>query len=367
LWPPPTLSSGATSPAPLLKAPSGGGDQRRERRKISIPELYLSDVRKAKEVGEKMPAHISVMLDRCIALLTPAIEKTSSPIVVDATLGLGGHTEALLRKHSSLTVIGIDRDPEAIAIASARLSEFGTRFVAVHAVYDQIENVIASQGHSKVNGILFDLGISSMQVDENQRGFSYSKDAPLDMRMDRTQGESAADLINHGSRENLIMILRKFGEEKFAPRIVDAIIRQRAIAPMNSTVQLAELVKENIPAATRRTGGNPAKRTFQALRIAVNDELGALTRAIPDSMDALMVGGRLVVMSFQSLEDRIVKEFFVKAATSTSPRELPVELPQFAAKFSLLVKNSETPTENELLENPRSQSVRLRAIERIAA
>ena len=314
-----------------------------------------------------MATHVSVMLDRCVALLSPAIEKTPRPIVIDATLGLGGHSQALLKKHPELTVIGIDRDLEAIAIATSRLAEFGDRFRAVHAVYDEIENIVATSGFKKVNGILFDLGISSMQVDENSRGFSYSQDAPLDMRMDRSQGQSASDLINSGTRENLIMILRKYGEERFAPRIVDAILREREISPINSTIRLAELVKENIPAATRRTGGNPAKRTFQALRIAVNDELGALTRAIPQSMDSLMIGGRLVVMSFQSLEDRIVKEFFVKAATSTSPRELPVELPQFAAKFSLIVKSSEVPTENELLENPRSQSVRLRAIERVAA
>ncbi|CAB4656885.1 unannotated protein [freshwater metagenome] len=314
-----------------------------------------------------MATHVSVMLDRCVALLSPAIEKTPRPIVIDATLGLGGHSQALLKKHPELTVIGIDRDLEAIAIATSRLAEFGDRFRAVHAVYDEIENIVASSGFKKVNGILFDLGISSMQVDENSRGFSYSQDAPLDMRMDRSQGQSASDLINSGTRENLIMILRKYGEERFAPRIVDAILREREISPINSTIRLAELVKENIPAATRRTGGNPAKRTFQALRIAVNDELGALTRAIPQSMDSLMIGGRLVVMSFQSLEDRIVKEFFVKASTSTSPRELPVELPQFAAKFSLIVKSSEVPTENELLENPRSQSVRLRAIERVAA
>ncbi len=314
-----------------------------------------------------MATHVSVMLDRCVALLSPAIEKTPRPIVIDATLGLGGHSQALLKKHPELTVIGIDRDLEAIAIATSRLAEFGDRFRAVHAVYDEIENIVATSGFKKVNGILFDLGISSMQVDENSRGFSYSQDAPLDMRMDRSQGQSASDLINSGTRENLIMILRKYGEERFAPRIVDAILREREISPINSTIRLAELVKENIPAATRRTGGNPAKRTFQALRIAVNDELGALTRAIPQSMDSLMIGGRLVVMSFQSLEDRIVKEFFVKASTSTSPRELPVELPQFAAKFSLIVKSSEVPTENELLENPRSQSVRLRAIERVAA
>ncbi|MEK6649107.1 MAG: 16S rRNA (cytosine(1402)-N(4))-methyltransferase RsmH [Actinomycetota bacterium] len=317
--------------------------------------------------GEKVAEHISVMLDRCIALLSPAIEKTDNPVVVDATLGLGGHTEALLKKFPQLVVIGIDRDRDALALATSRLVQFGSRFRAFHAVYDEIGEVIEKSGFTKVNGILFDLGISSMQIDEIERGFSYSQDAPLDMRMDRSGGRTAADIINNYSRDELIAILRNYGEEKFAPRIVDAIIRERTKAPLNSTAYLAALVKENIPAATRRTGGNPAKRTFQALRIAVNDELGALARALPASLDALMVGGRLVVMSFQSLEDRIVKEFFVKATTSGTPRELPVELPGLAAKFSLVVKSSETATEREIDENPRSQSVRLRAIERVAA
>lgn len=307
------------------------------------------------------------MLERCVALLSPAIEKSLNPVVVDATLGLGGHAEALLTKFPNLVVIGIDRDRDALTIASSRLAAFGGRFQAFHAVYDEILDVIEKSGFTKVNGILFDLGISSMQVDEIERGFSYSQDAPLDMRMDRSQGQTAADILNNASREDLIAILRKYGEEKFAPRIVDAIIRERAIAPLDSTAYLAALVKENIPAATRRTGGNPAKRTFQALRIAVNDEIGALTRALPASLEALMVGGRLVVMSFQSLEDRIVKEFFVKAATSSTPRELPVELPEFAAKFSLIVKSSETASDEENEKNPRSQSVRLRAIERVAA
>jgi len=311
--------------------------------------------------------HASVMLDRCVALLSPAIEKSEIPVVVDATLGLGGHSEALLKKFPNLIVIGIDRDPEALEIATSRLAIFGGRFHPFHAVYDEILEVIEDAGFKKVSGILFDLGISSMQVDEIQRGFSYSQDAPLDMRMDRSQGQTAADILNNSSRDELIAILRRYGEERFAPRIVDAIIRERSIAPLNSTAFLASLVKENIPAATRRTGGNPAKRTFQALRIAVNDELGALSRAIPASLEALMVGGRLVVMSFQSLEDRIVKEFFVRAAASSSPRELPVELPEFAAKFALVIKSSETASENENEENPRSQSARLRAIERVAA
>lgn len=314
-----------------------------------------------------MAQHVSVLLERCIELLSPAIEKAKNPVVVDATLGLGGHAEALLKKFPNLVVIGIDRDKEAIALATSRLAVFGDRFKSVHAVYDQIQESIEEFGYKKVDGILFDLGVSSMQLDQTDRGFSYANDASLDMRMDRSQGRTAADIINFAGRDELIMILRKFGEERFAPRIVDAIIRQRAISRMDSTAKLAALVKENIPAATRRTGGNPAKRTFQALRIAVNDELGALSRAIPASLDALVVGGRLVVMSFQSLEDRIVKEFFVEASESKTPRELPVEIPELAAKFTLVIRGSETPSEAELAENPRSASVRLRAIERVAA
>lgn len=314
-----------------------------------------------------MAQHVSVMLERCVALLSPAIERSDNPVVVDATLGLGGHAEALLAKYSKLIVIGIDRDAEAINLAKSRLQIFGERFKPIHAIYDDIQNCIEIFGYSKVSGILFDLGISSLQVDETARGFSYSQDAPLDMRMDRSHGRTAADLVNTGERDELILILRKYGEEKFAPRIVDSILRKRAISPLNSTAELAAIVKASIPAATRRTGGNPAKRTFQALRIAVNDELDVLTRAIPASMAALDVGGRLVVMSFQSLEDRIVKNFFSTATQSLTPRELPVEIPGLAAKFKLVVKSSETPSTNELTENSRSQSVRLRAIERVAA
>ena len=314
-----------------------------------------------------MAKHVSVLLERCIELLSPAIERSKNPVVVDATLGLGGHAEALLAKFPNLIVIGIDRDVDAIAFATSRLAAFGERFKSIHAVYDEIQNCIEKFGYKKVDGILFDLGVSSLQLDEIERGFSYSSDAPLDMRMDRSQGKTAADIVNFAGRDELITILRKYGEERFAPRIVDAIIRQRAIARMDSTAELAALVKENIPAATRRTGGNPAKRTFQALRIAVNNELGALATAIPVSLDALVVGGRLVVMSFQSLEDRIVKEYFADASESKTPRELPVEIPELAAKYMLVFRGSETPSEAELAENPRSQSVRLRAIERVAA
>lgn len=311
--------------------------------------------------------HVSVMRDRCVDLLSPAIVASKNPVVVDATLGLGGHTEALLQKFPHLTVIGIDRDLDAIAKATERLAPFADRLKTAHSTFDEIADVVANFGYKNIDGALFDLGVSSMQLDQAERGFSYSQDAPLDMRMDRTQTLTAAEIVNTYEPGKLVRILRTYGEEKFATRIVESIVKQRAISPMNSTAQLAALVKEAIPAATRRTGGNPAKRTFQALRIETNDELGAITRALPAALQLLNVGARLVVMSFQSLEDRIVKQLFVSATTSATPRDLPFELPEFAAKFSMITRGSETPSETELEENSRSQSVRLRAIERVAA
>jgi 16S rRNA (cytosine1402-N4)-methyltransferase len=314
-----------------------------------------------------MQEHISVMRDTCIELLTPAINKSETPVVVDATLGLGGHSEALLESNSNLVLIGIDRDLDAIVKAKARLAKFENRTNFSHAIFDEITDVVNSFGFQKVDGILFDLGVSSMQLDQSDRGFSYSQDAPLDMRMDRSTGITASEILNSYAPGELVRILRTYGEEKFATRIVENIVKERAKAPMNSTAQLATLVKESIPAATRRTGGNPAKRTFQALRIETNDELGAVNRAIPQALELLKVGGRLVVMSFQSLEDRIVKEFFAQATTSGTPRDLPMELPEFAAKFALCVRGSVLPSESEIAANSRAQSVRLRAIERVAA
>ena len=307
------------------------------------------------------------MRDRCVELLAPAIEKSENPVVIDATLGLGGHTEALLARFKNLTVIGIDRDEIALGRATERLTPYSDRLKTAHCVFDEISAVAKSFGYSHINGALFDLGVSSIQLDESERGFSYSQDAPLDMRMDRSQGITASEIVNTYEPGKLVHILRAYGEEKFATRIVENIVKARAKAPLNSTTELATLVKESIPAATRRTGGNPAKRTFQALRIEANDELGAISRALPDALDLLMVGGRLVVMSFQSLEDRIVKEIFAEASTSKSPRNLPIELPEYAAKFSLVFRSSQTPSEEELASNPRSASVRLRAIERVAA
>ena len=307
------------------------------------------------------------MRDTCIDLLTPAINKSETPVVVDATLGLGGHSEALLESNPNLVLIGIDRDLDAIVKAKNRLAKFENRAMVSHAIFDEITDVVNSFGFEKVDGILFDLGVSSMQLDQSDRGFSYSQDAPLDMRMDRSTGITASEIVNTYAPGELVRILRTYGEEKFATRIVENIVKERAKAPLNSTAQLATLVKESIPAATRRTGGNPAKRTFQALRIETNDELGAVNRAIPQALELLKVGGRLVVMSFQSLEDRIVKEIFTQATTSGTPRDLPIDLPEFAAKFALVVRGSVLPSEAEIAANSRAQSVRLRAIERLAA
>lgn len=310
--------------------------------------------------------HISVALDRCIELLTPAINKSSSPVFVDSTLGLGGHSFEMLNRFPNLTLIGIDRDTSAIAKASERLSEFGNRVHIAHSVFDQFESVVKSFGFEKIDAALFDLGVSSMQLDVAERGFSYSQDAPLDMRMDQTQGITAEEIINTWSHGDIARILRVYGEEKFAPRIADFILREREIAPIKSTSALSTLVKNAIPAAARRTGGNPSKRTFQALRIAVNNELEVIENALPQALDLLNVGGRLVVLSFQSLEDRIVKEAFAQVTQSTSPRDLPIELPGHEAKFKLIAKG-EAASDQEISENSRAQSVRIRAVERVAA
>ena len=310
--------------------------------------------------------HISVALDRCIDLLTPAIENSASPVLVDATLGLGGHSFELLSIFPNLTLIGIDRDKDAIAKASARLSQFGNRVHIVHSVFNRFDEVVKSFGFEQIDAALFDLGVSSMQLDVAERGFSYSQDAPLDMRMDQSEGITAAEIVNSWSHSELTKIFRVYGEERFASRIADFIVRERESAPITSTSQLADLIKRAIPAAARRTGGNPAKRTFQALRIAVNNELEVIESAIPQALNLLKIGGRLVVLSFQSLEDRIVKEAFTQVTQSTSPRDLPIELPGHQAKFKLIAKG-ERATAEEIASNSRAQSVIIRAVEKVAA
>jgi 16S rRNA (cytosine1402-N4)-methyltransferase len=308
--------------------------------------------------------HVPVLLGRVLELLSPALTAPGA-VVVDATLGMGGHAEALLVAHPQARLIGIDRDTDALALATARLAPFETRITLVHAVYDQLPVVLDELGLSEVDGILFDLGVSSLQLDETERGFSYSHDAPLDMRMDRTTGQTAADVVNTYSAAEIARVLRVYGEERFASRIANAIVEERTREPLVSASRLADLVRDSIPAATRRTGGHPAKRTFQALRIEVNAELAALERAVPAAVAAVRVGGRVVVLSYQSLEDRLVKQVFAAGAASTSPAELPVELPDHAPRLRLLTRGADQASAAEVAANPRAASVRLRAIERI--
>ena len=310
--------------------------------------------------------HVPVMLDRVLALLAPALADRPA-VVVDATLGLGGHAEALLRAHPRLTLVGLDRDPEALARSRDRLTPFAARIRLVHAVYDRMPDVLGELGFAGVDGVLFDLGVSSMQLDLSERGFAYSHDAPLDMRMDQTSGRSAAEVVNTYPVAELARILREYGEERFAMRIAQAIDRERRVAPLRSTTQLAELVRDAIPAATRRRGGHPAKRTFQALRIEVNGELSALRAAVPAALAALTVGGRIVVLAYHSLEDRIVKQALAALATDTTPPELPVPLPERGPQLRLLTRGAEQPRDAEIATNPRAASVRLRAAERIRA
>jgi 16S rRNA (cytosine1402-N4)-methyltransferase len=316
---------------------------------------------------EPVERHVPVLRDRCVALLAPALDEPGA-VVIDATLGMGGHSEALLRECPQALLVGIDRDPQALELAGRRLAGFGSRVRLVHAVYDQIPEVLADLGIPSVRGILMDLGVSSLQLDETDRGFSYSVDAPLDMRMDAAEGSTtAADVVNTYSAQELTRVLREYGEERFAKRIASAIVREREVRPFHTSARLVELVRDNVPAATRRTGGNPAKRTFQALRIEVNQELEVLERAVPAAVEALAVGGRIAVLAYHSLEDRIVKRTFVAGARSTTPEGLPVELADHAPRLRLLTRGAEVPDAGETAINPRAASARLRAVERIRA
>jgi len=310
--------------------------------------------------------HVPVMRERVLALLAPAILAPGA-ILVDATLGLGGHTESALTQFPDLQVIGLDRDLEALNHSRERLAQFGDRVRFVHAVYDQLPAVLDEAGLTSVQGVLFDLGVSSMQLDERDRGFSYSQDAPLDMRMDQSHGLTAADVVNTYSAQELARVIGQYGEERFAKRIADRIVAARRSEPFERSSRLVELVREAIPAATRRTGGNPAKRTFQALRIEVNGELDALHAAIPAAIAALAVGGRIVVMSYQSLEDRFVKRVLADQTQLKVPHGLPVVPAEHQPKLRLITRGAETASEQELQDNPRSAPARVRAAERVAA
>ncbi|MEN9965033.1 MAG: hypothetical protein RJA60_30 [Actinomycetota bacterium] len=308
--------------------------------------------------------HAPVTLERTIELLAPALE-VEGAVFVDGTLGLGGHSEAFLERFPNLTLVGIDRDTNALALAGERLARFSNRIHLVHAVYEEIEDVLDELDIDEVHGILLDLGVSSMQLDEADRGFAYSYEAPLDMRMDATQGKTAADVVNSYSEQDLARIFKEFGEERYAKGVAKAIVEARKTTPFSTSTQLAGLISKVIPFIPGKSSGHPAKRVFQALRIEVNGELEVLERTMPASIRSLAVGGRIVVLSYHSLEDRIVKQALVAAANSSAPLELPFELPEHAPVLRLLVKGAEAATAEEIAVNPRAASVRLRAAEKI--
>jgi 16S rRNA (cytosine1402-N4)-methyltransferase len=310
-----------------------------------------------------VPTHQPVMLDRCVELLRPS----STRVFIDATLGLGGHAEALLAaSEPDGRVIGLDRDPAALALASERLARFGDRLVAVAASFADLGRVAEELGLDAVDGVLYDLGVSSLQLDEPERGFSYRHDAPLDMRMDTGGGPTAADVVNTYPRAELARVLRAYGEERFAGRIARFVDEARRRAPVRTTGELVDLIKAAVPAAARRSGPHPARRTFQALRIEVNGELAALEASLPQAIDLLAPAGRVVVLSYHSLEDRIVKRTFAEAA-GRAPAVAGPPLPAAPARLRLLTRRPETPDAAEIAANPRAESAKLRAAEKLGA
>ncbi|MFW6596976.1 16S rRNA (cytosine(1402)-N(4))-methyltransferase RsmH [Propionibacteriaceae bacterium Y2011] len=326
--------------------------------------------------------HVPVMCDRIVDLLAPALTRQTAPgapapVLLDCTLGLAGHALALLEACPRARLIGIDRDAEALDRARERLAPEADRVTLVQAVYDEIADVLADHEVAGVDAVLMDLGLSSLQIDLAGRGFAYAVDAPLDMRMDRRQELTAATVLNTYSHAQLARILRVYGEEKFADRIARRIVAERDTEPFTTSSRLVELVGDAIPAAVRHRkpagrarpgqgrGGHPAKRTFQALRIEVNAELEVLDRALPAAVDALLLGGRIAVLAYHSLEDRAVKRVLADRSTDHAPRHLPVVPPEMAPELTLLTRGAELPDATEVADNPRATSARLRAAERI--
>ncbi|AAT89340.1 ribosomal RNA small subunit methyltransferase H [Leifsonia xyli subsp. xyli] len=309
--------------------------------------------------------HLPVLLERCIELLAPALQEPGA-VIVDATLGMGGHSAGILARFPQATLVGLDRDPDALAIAGERLARFGDRVHLVHTVYDGIREALDGLGIAEVQGVLFDLGVSSLQLDRVERGFSYSKDAPLDMRMDGTSDLTAERVLAEYPEADLRRIFRDYGEEKLAARYAQRIVAARQQGPITRSGELVHLLQRATPAAIARQG-HPAKRVFQALRIEVNQELAVLERALPAAVDALAVGGRLVVESYQSLEDRIVKRELQTRSRSSAPAGLPVELPEHRPELRLLIRGAELADDDEKAANPRAAPVRLRAAERTRA
>jgi 16S rRNA (cytosine1402-N4)-methyltransferase len=309
-------------------------------------------------------SHVPVMLDRVLDLLAPALTSEGA-VLVDATVGLGGHSHAVLDRFTGVHVIGIDRDAAALGLARERLGEFTGRVTFVETVYDRIAEVVQEQGHTRVSAVLFDLGVSSMQLDQIARGFSYAHDAPLDMRMGTGDSLTAAEVLNTYSVDDLARVLRVYGEERFARRIAAAVVAERLVQPLETSARLVEIIGRSIPAAARRTGGNPAKRTFQALRIEVNDELNALRGAVPAACASVCLGGRVVTMAYHSLEDRIVKRVFAGLTSTDVPPDLPVVPPELRPTFTLVTRGAEKASVAEATDNRRSRSVRVRAVQRV--
>ena len=310
--------------------------------------------------------HVPVLLDTSVELLAPALQEPGS-VYLDATLGMGGHAAAVLHAAPQAQLVGIDRDPEALELARERLDRegVGERATLVHATYDEIPQVLAELGLSGARGVMMDLGLSSFQIDTTDRGFSYSVDAPLDMRMDpSSDGPSAADLLRDLPEAEIARILRDLGDERFAKRIAHRIVEHRASSPLERSGELVELLDKAIPNASKASGGHPAKRTFQALRIAVNEELEILASALESALDCLEVDGRIVVESYHSGEDRLVKTAFARRTRSTAPPGLPVELEEHRPTFTPLVRGALQADDTERGSNSRAASVRLRALTR---
>lgn len=313
--------------------------------------------------------HTPVLRGRVVELLAPALEpgtdaSDAARVYVDCTLGMGGHAEAVLERFPQVQLVGIDRDADAIEIASERLAKFGDRVRIAHAVFDEFEQVLDDFDIAEVHGVFFDLGVSSLQLDEAERGFSYMQDAPLDMRMDRTSGQTAAELLDSLDEAGMRDLFYRYGDEKLAPRYASAIVRARAVAPIRTTGQLVDILQQATPAA-KKHAGHPAKRVFQALRVVVNRELEALESALPQALARTAIGGRVLVEAYQSQEDRYVKRTFADITTVDAPRHLPVLPDQLQAEFNLLTRGAELADASEIDDNPRAKPVRLRAVERI--
>jgi len=309
------------------------------------------------------------MVDRCIGLLRPRPDG----VYLDATIGLGGHSERILQASApGGRVIGLDRDPAALALARERLAWAGERLVTVAASFADLAEVTADLGVERLDGVLYDLGVSSLQLDEPERGFSYRVDASLDMRMDTSGGITAAEVLATYPRAELTRVFRVYGEERFASRIARFVDHARRRAPIRTTGELVDLIKAAIPAAARRTGPHPARRVFQALRIEVNSELTALADSLPQAIELLAPGGRVVVLSYHSLEDRIAKRTFVAAATGRGEGfpHLAPPVPErgrslLAPRIAILTRRPETPGADEVAANPRAESAKLRAAEKL--